>query len=730
MKQPSIVLKFKNVFIFIVITFCCLTNVNAQKIDSLLTTLQFTTDTFTKLEIYSKVADYYSKNRNFNEAEKFYIYAKNLADSQSDVVKKISTRNALGVFYRNLSKYSESLKLHNEALLIATSLNNKAQLAKTLNNIGVVYRRFDDRSKAAEYHLHALKIAEEIKDTFSISVSENSLGNIYSLNGNYEQGLVYYLKALELAKRQKNLLGQAINYNNIGEVYEFSGDFDKAKEYYTKSYEINKQINNEKGIGISLNAIGKILLYTGFPKTAHKYFTEASVIDKKLGDKKFITDSYVNLGKALIALNRVKEAEQCLYQGIKTALECKSKSHLQDAYNELSKVYYSNKNFSKALEYYKISNFYKDSILNEKNATQLAILQTIYETEKKEKENQILKQNQELADKENKRQKYSIYSLTFGLIICIALVVVIYLALLSKRRANRLLLLQKQEIELQNHKIEQQKHNIEVKNRNIEEAYQIIENYIGKITDSIRYAEQIQNSILPDIENLKNIFQDTFTYYRPKDIVSGDFYWYTIKGDKVFVALADCTGHGVPGAFMSIIGIDLLNQVIIQQSCEEPEKILSFLNNELREKLRKGKDELILKDSMDIALCIINTKTREIEYSGALIPLFIVSDQGVKEIKPNYASLGAANSFFNKSFKVHKFYLEPNSWIYLTTDGYTDQFGGEYNKKFMRSHFVELLLSVNDYPAYVQNEMFEKQFNTWMGDREQVDDVLVWGIKV
>ncbi len=711
--------------------FFLLVQARAQKIDSLLTTLQFTSDTITKIELYAKVADYYlTKERNINEAEVYLINAKELSDKQSSIDKRIVTRNELGTFYRNLSRYTEALVLHNEAYKLAIESDNKTLQSKSLNNIGVVYRRIDDRAKAAEYHLQALKIAEEIKDQYSISISYNSLGNIYSLNGTYDQALEYFFKALDLSEKQKNKLGQAINYNNIGEVYEFSGDYEKAKEFYTKSLNLNKEINNEKGIAIGLNAIGKTLLLSGFPKTAHKYFSEASVIDKKLGDKKFITDSYVNLAKALVELNRYNEAIQCLEQGIKTAKECKSKSHLQDAYQQLGIIFYNNKNFKQSIEYYKISNIYKDSIFNEKSSKQLAMLQTIFETDKKDKENQILKQKQEIADKENKRQKYFIYTLTFGLFICLALIVVVYLALLSKRRANRLLFIQKEEIEQQNHKIEQQKHNIEVKNRNIEEAYQIIENYIGKITDSIRYAEQIQNSILPDIQNLKSVFQDTFTYYRPKDIVSGDFYWYTIRGDKVFVALADCTGHGVPGAFMSIIGIDLLNQIVIQQACDEPDKILAFLNNELREKLKKGKEELILKDSMDIALCIVNTKTRQVEYSGALIPLFILSEGEVSEIKPNYASLGASNRIFNKDFKVHRFILKPNTWLYLTSDGYIDQFGGENNKKFMRSRFVDFIVNIADQPGNVQRDEFDNRFNLWMGDSEQLDDVLVWGIKV
>jgi serine phosphatase RsbU (regulator of sigma subunit)/Tfp pilus assembly protein PilF len=727
----NMVKKAKKAIIILLLT-CSINRIGSgQNIDSLLTNLRFAQDSASKIELYFQIANYYfNVERNSVETEKFLLEAKKLAEDQSNILLIVKASNELGVFYRNHSRYSESLVFHKEALRLASQLEEKKWIARTLNNIGVVYRRLDDHSKAAEFHLRALKIAEEIRDTFSISVSENSLGNIYSLNGRYDQALLYFNKALQLSKAQKNPIGQAINYNNIGEVYEFSGDYDKAKEFYSKSLEINKQVKSEKGIAICINALGKILLYTGYPKTAYKYFSEASIIDKKIGDKKFIADSYINLGRALVVLKRYDEAKQCLYQGIKIAQEIKSKVHFQLANEELSKIYANLNDFKASLTYFKNSTLYKDSVLNEKNARHLATIQTIYETEKKEKENQILRQKQELSDKENKRKNYFIYSLILGLFLSMVLIIVVYLALLTKRRANRLLSEQKDEIESQSLKIEQQRKNIEVKNRNLEEAYQIIENYIGKITDSIRYAEQIQKSILPDMDRLELIFRETFTFYKPKDIVSGDFYWYTVRGDMIYIALADCTGHGVPGAFMSIIGTDLLNQIVIQQACEEPDKILSFLNKELREKLRKGKEELILKDSMDVALCIINKNTREIRYSGALIPLFILSDGEVTEIKPNYTSLGTSHSLFNREFRVHTFILKPNSWIYLTTDGYIDQFGGENHKKFMRTRFVEFLVKINHLPARVQQEEIEKQFDSWMGENEQLDDVLVWGINI
>ncbi|NVO08581.1 MAG: tetratricopeptide repeat protein [Bacteroidales bacterium] len=693
--------------------------------------IQNVPDTTSKIELYIKMASYsYQKEKNSKEAEKFLFEAKKLADNYGKPLLIIKVSNEIGVLYRNLSRYSDALLMHKEAYRLAEMVDNKNQITLTLNNIGVVYRRLDDNSRAAEYHLKALKIAEEIRDTFSISVSENSLGNIYSYSSKFNEALLHFSNALRLSMLQKNLLGQTMNLNNIGEVYEFSGNYEKAKEYYFKSLGINKQLNNEKGIAICLNGIGKVLLYTDFPKTAYKYFSEAATINKKIGDKKFIAESYINLGRSLVMLKRFDEAKQCIEQGMRIAHEIKSKTHLQLAYETFSTIYSEKNNFKLSLQNYKTSTLYKDSILNEKNANHIATIQAIFETEKIEKENQILKQKQEINDKEYKRQKYFNYSLILGLFLSMILIVVVYLALISKRRANKLLSEQKDEIEFQKEKIEQQRKNIELKNRNLEEAYLIIENYIGKITDSIKYAEQIQKSILPDIDVLKCIFKETFIFYKPKDIVSGDFYWYTEREDKIFIALADCTGHGVPGAFMSIIGMDLLNQAVKQQGCEETDKILSFLNNELREKLRKGKEELILKDSMDIALCIINKKTRELTYSGALIPLFIVNDGVVLEIKPDYASLGTSNRLFNKEFRVHKFTLKPNSWLYLSTDGYIDQFGGENHKKFMRTRFLETLVKMNYLNADAQLDETEKQFEQWRGRNEQIDDVLVWGINI
>lgn len=718
--------------ILLLILFFLQFNAFAQKnIDSLFLQLQYTSSPSDKVDLLFKISNnYYYFQRDNQKAEKYLLDAKEIAEKEESKILTVKSFNELGVLYRNLSRYSEALDYHKKAHQLAIELDNKSLIAKSLNLVGVVYRRLDDHSKAAEYHLNALKIAEEIKDTFSISVSFNSLGNIYSANGSYQDALFYYKKALDLSLKQNNKLGQAINYNNIGEVYEFSKNYEKAKEYYTKSLEINKSINNEKGISIGYNALGKVLLFTGFPRTAYKYFTDAADIDKKIGDKKYILDSYINLGRALVQLKRFEEAKQCLNQGITLAEQIKSKTHLQLAYDELSTISTEKNDLTKALQYYKKSTLYKDSVLNEKSTRLISTIQTLYETDKKEKEIKILTQNQEIKDKEFKKQRILNYSLLIGLFLAAVMMVLVYVALITKRKANVLLSKQKDEIEKQKEKIEQQQKNIELKNRNLEDAYIIIEKYIEKITDSIRYAEQIQKAIFPDIELAHTKFKDTFVFYKPKDIVSGDFYWYVEKDEKIYLALADCTGHGVPGAFMSIIGIDLLNQAMNLPEYHKTDNVLKFLNTELREKLRKGKDEAILKDSMDIAFCSIDLKTRELSYSGALIPLFIIQNGDLVELKPNVTSLGTSSSLVKNEFNTQSIILHHDSWIYLSTDGYFDQFGGENHKKFMRSRFVQLLFDIHKQSSENQRIEFENSFNNWKGKNEQIDDVLVWGFKV
>lgn len=727
---------------------CLLPFAKSQHIDSLLLKLYQESNDSTRVLLLQNIARAYEvEERNPILAENYLLEAKRLAESSKSNYLKIEVYTSLGVLYRNLSNYTNAIRFHNDALNLAKELDDKHQQVKSLNNLGVVYRRLDNHAYASEYHMKALKLAEEIKDSFNISVACNSLGNIFSLNGRYNEALDYFQRALYMSKQMNNLLGQAMNYNNIGEVYEFKGNYLKAKEYYSKSLDLNYQINSLKGIAINFNALGKIELFLGNTQKAYDYFIKSLEIDKTLGDKKFIADSYINLAKAQLRLNYHKSALDNIHSCLKIATEIKSLTHFQQAYEVLSDYYQKIQEYSKTLEYYKLSASYKDSVLNEKNSRHIATIQTLYETEKKENEIKHLLQQHELKQRAIIRQKNQTYILLLGLLLSGVMLFIIYFALKNKRKTAEQLAKQIEEIELKNMLLEEKNQEIEAKtveieknkdfivqkNKNLEEAYSIIETYIQKITDSIRYAERIQDSIQPSLSSIKQYFSDTFIFSRPKDIVSGDFYWMLPRGNKVFFALADCTGHGVPGAFMSIIGIGLINQAVNQYMLYKTDDILSFIDEQLVNRLSKSKNETILKDSMDIAMCVFDKETYTLEYTSALIPLFLQRNGEVQELKPNFVTLGTRlqSSQNSKNFTVNSVKLMAGDWLYLSSDGYFDQQGGENHKKFMRSRFKEQLIKMTaEMDSISRYSQLERTFLEWMNRSEQIDDVLIWGIRI
>jgi serine phosphatase RsbU (regulator of sigma subunit) len=246
------------------------------------------------------------------------------------------------------------------------------------------------------------------------------------------------------------------------------------------------------------------------------------------------------------------------------------------------------------------------------------------------------------------------------------------------------------------------------------------------ITDSIKYAKRIQVAILPP----KIPFNDTFVLFKPKDIVSGDFYWIEIVDNKEFIAAVDCTGHGVPGAFMSIIGSNLLNKIVKEHSIHQPGEILNILNQELIKSLKSAEEKEAVYDGMDLALICFNRNASELEYAGAYNPLLLLRNGDIQEIKADRFSIGRSSvARKTKNFTNHKVNIEKNDSIYIFSDGYADQFGGETGKKFKLKPLKELLLAINDKPMMEQKNILDSTIEAWRGDIEQVDDILIIGRK-
>tara|TARA_B100000508_G_scaffold133539_1_gene123485 strand:- start:132 stop:1919 length:1788 start_codon:yes stop_codon:yes gene_type:complete len=264
----------------------------------------------------------------------------------------------------------------------------------------------------------------------------------------------------------------------------------------------------------------------------------------------------------------------------------------------------------------------------------------------------------------------------------------------------------------------------------IDKQKEQIEEYFVQVTDSIKYAQKIQEAILPPENHVRRLLPDSFILYRPKDIVSGDFYWLGEANDKVFFAAVDCTGHGVPGAFMSIVGYNQLKQAIITTGGSNPAQILDHLNQGVSETLHQKEENSTSKDGMDIAICSLNPKTLELEYAGAFNPLYLLRNNEIVETKGNKFPIGSFLDGETPNFTNHKIQLEKGDQIYIFSDGYADQFGGPRGKKFMYKRFRELLIANSRKDLTIQKDLLKEALFDWMKNEEQVDDILVIGVRV
>ncbi len=290
---------------------------------------------------------------------------------------------------------------------------------------------------------------------------------------------------------------------------------------------------------------------------------------------------------------------------------------------------------------------------------------------------------------------------------------------------------QKEEISAQRDSLEEQRNMLSDTNTSLQQAYTDIEEKNRHIEDSIRYAKRIQNAILPPDQYVRRLFADFFILYMPKDIVSGDFYWVSHIDNKAFIAAVDCTGHGVPGAFMSIVGHDRLNYAVNVEDACCPAAILNSLNKGVTDTLRQTKTEISIKDGMDIALLSIDFENKKLEFAGAYNPFCYIRDNELHQIKADKFPIGAFVGEELNKFTNHELDLKSGDVIYIFSDGYADQFGGPRNKKFMTKRFREMLIEIHGQTMKDQKKTLIARIHDWMGeDNSQVDDILVIGIRI
>jgi serine phosphatase RsbU (regulator of sigma subunit)/Tfp pilus assembly protein PilF len=644
---------------------------------------------------------------------------------------------SLGALAQKKENFEKALSLFSSSMELAKELKDTMLVANCLNNMGNIYLHKGAYEKANELYLKSLALREAIKDITGIGISYNNIGNFHTHKGEYEQSLKNYFKSLDAYERSNSNDRIPITLMNIGSIYTFQKDYLKAIDYYRKSLKTSSnpitiamlynnigaaytQIKmfdkadenlitslklseanaNKTGIANTLANMGINLMSGGKFDKAMDYYFKALKIAEELGDKKFISDVINNISLAYEGKKDFKKALEYGEKGLLLAKEIGAKEIIKNSYESLSETYKKLGNYEKSLEYYKLSVALKDSMFSKEKIQSIAELNTRYETDKKEKEIQLLTKDNELKEKEFKEQKIIRFSLSGGLVLLFILSFTLHNRYRFKQKANLLLEDQKKQIELKN----------------------------IQITDSIDYAKTIQEAILPSDKSMHAFFPHSFILYKPKDIVSGDFYWAGEKDDKLICVAADCTGHGVPGAFMSLLGNNILENVIRKAPGTAPASILNVLNEEILNALAKDGERKAVKNGMDIALITLDKGSRQLQYAGAHHPLYLIRDGELLEIKADRASIGSSGET-PVEFTDHTMEFKKNDLIYLFSDGFPDQIGGQGRKKFYYQPFKDLLLSIHKLEMNEQKESLDKAITAWKGRHEQTDDVLVMGIR-
>ena len=592
-----------------------------------------------------------------------------------------------------------------------------------LNTIGASYQVKGNYIKAIDFYQQCLKIREELKDLKGVAKSLANIGSIYININEFEKALDYQLKSLALAEKLGNKESMASSLNNIGIAYTNLNQHQKALEYNQKSLKMYEALGDKQGISACYANLGNTYSNLGEDQKALEYQIKSNMLSIEMGDRHGESTSMGAMGKAYFKQKKYAIALKYLNNALAIANEIEDLVSEKEITEILYETYKGMGNHIKALEFYEKHVILKDSILKDDNQRQIANKELEYQYEKRAaadsvKNGEERKVTHALILAKNARidqdttQKWALYGGMFLLFV--------FGGLMYNR--FRITIKQKNIIEIQKQKTEQQKEIIEEKQK--------------EILASISYAKRLQEAILPPHNLIKQHLPNSFFFYKPKDIVAGDFYWLETdqkNADVLLFAAADCTGHGVPGAMVSVVCSNALNRTVNEFGITDPGKILDKVSELVVETFEKSESEV--NDGMDISLCSLNKSTYELKWSGANNPLWIIRNLPTGkagnefiEYKPNKQPIGKVDApipFITRSIQLQK-----NDTIYIFTDGYADQFGGEKGKKFKISSLQELFIANCNLPMNEQLKAIELTLKNWQGSIDQVDDILIIGIKI
>ena len=654
----------------------------------------------------------------FNELTKLYIkeqdtvsfkktiieFEKKLINSESSVIGNyyyLARSNYEDEITQNVDRQMEYLMKSRD---YALKSGDKISAAKRTQKVARIYVYQGNYAIAAREYLKAIKWNEESGNEIGRSYNYMGLAEVFRLQNNKKKALEMFRMGYQIAILLHDEVGISAGLNNIGMMHHSLGDLDSALYYFHKAVELNFIRNKEREIAGTLDRIASIYSEKKEPLKALEILQKSLAIKIKGNDKTELAITYINFADNYHELNQFENAEKYLDMALQIAGEMKLIKFTEHCFKIKALMYKDWKKFDKSAEYFVKYNLLHDSLITDQINKNVAELEEKYENEKSRKEIEVLNKDKIIQASDIQKQRQFI---NFIVLISFLLMVLLFFIFKGYKRKK--------------------KDNLELINKNsiIEEQKMILEEKNNEITASINYAKRIQNAILPPNRIVKEYLPESFILYKPKDIVAGDFFWLEHKNGVTLFAAADCTGHGVPGAMVSVICNNGLNRSVREHGLTDPGEILNKTREIVIQEFEKSDEEV--KDGMDISLCALDGKI--LKWAGANNPIWIVKNNSneIFEIKANKQPIGKYAE--NNSFTTHTIELESGDSIYIFTDGFQDQFGGEQGKKFKASKFKELILSIQKKTMSLQRIAINEAFENWQGNLEQVDDVCVIGMK-
>lgn len=696
----------------VAVCLCVALNAQQSKVDSIKPILAQLTDT-SRIRYLLMMSEAYL-NFSAKKAIAPAAEARLLAIQALDERKEASALLSLGKAYAQAGSTDSALSCFKQSVELLKKVGSQEEVGELLINQGNALNDAGSYSDALTISLEAYQLFEQGNNKRGMARALIVSGNVYRLLENYRKAILNYEEAILICGDIKDEALKASCLNNLAICYGNQGLVDSALGYLHQARLIHEKTGNTSSLAKVLNNIGSQYLYKAdldsgkqvsvmYMDTASQYFLASLELKKQLGDRRGQVSGLSNLGAVSVQQGNLDKAIEYFSRALEIAIEIQSPD-LQLAINyNLYECYQEKADIENALRYYRAYTAVKDSIYSKDMQEGIAEMQARFGVEQAEAETRATAAQKTLI----------IWSSVLGGVIFIIIIFFIWRQSTDRKRVNVALNMQKEEIEKKNVALNSANHEIELKNKDI--------------TDSIRYARRIQEAILPELEFATTFGKSGFVLYKPKDIVSGDFYWMAKKGDLILFAAVDCTGHGVPGAFVSIVCSNLLTQAVNEHGFHEPNDILNDVNARLSVTLRQRVDESKVRDGMDIALCCLNTSTGIMHFAGAFNPAWIIRGGELIELKADKFPVGNFEDEALRKFVRQEIQLQKGDRVYVFSDGYSDQFGGPNGKKYKRVQFIEFLRKIQSYPIHEHKGLLEREHLAWRGSLEQIDDIVVLG---